>query len=706
MQSKAGSHWRHYLLNKLWREPVRIFIAMSSCAAFAWYHQQIVWTIPLILGVVAAALADMDDRLTGRFKNIFLTLVCFALASISVELLFPYPWLFACGLALSSWGFILLGALGQRYATIAFGALLIAIYTMLGIGLFPHWFSQPTLLLMGASGYYLLTVVNHLFFPVRPLQAQLTNTYLALADYLEMKASIFDPALIEGEVSVLYTISTTNSRLVTQLNSVKTAIQSRLRGERAAAHIHRSLLYYFVAQEIHERANSSHVEYQHLRQQCQLNELLFRLQRLMTEQAQACRNIAHSLERSSAYQHNAHLTHALQAAEQVLTRISAQADPATYEPLRWLLKNLRAIDEQLASIASDTLHQSWQSSDTALSTEGLQGWHDVRLRFKRHFSTSSPLFRHAIRLSIVLCVGDLIIHLMNLKHGYWILLTALFVCQPNYNATRRRLTLRIFGTLGGIALGLPLLWLVPSLPGQLVCIVLFGGLFFIFRQIHYAQATLFITSMVLFCFNLLGQGYNIALPRIIDTLIGCGLAWIAVAFIFPDWRYQVLPQVINKAYLANLNYLGAVIQQYHDGKDNRVSYRIARREAHNADAEFASVVANTENEVQASSVTPNSLFTLLCLNHSLLGYIAALGAHRQKLLSAELLTLLTQVEKFAADILQPEFLSEPTTNNFRPPPLLANLSESTQGVLIIQQASLIIKLLTKLITLRGQLLKK
>ncbi|XNM62379.1 FUSC family membrane protein [Escherichia coli] len=40
-------------------------------------------------------------------------------------------------------GFILLAVWGQRYATIAFGALLIAIYTMLGTSLYEHWYQQP-----------------------------------------------------------------------------------------------------------------------------------------------------------------------------------------------------------------------------------------------------------------------------------------------------------------------------------------------------------------------------------------------------------------------------------------------------------------------------------------------------------------------------------------------------------------------------------
>jgi uncharacterized membrane protein YccC len=51
----------------------------------------------------------------------------------------------------------LLGGLGQRYATIAFGALLIAIYTMLGASLYDQWYQQPVLLLLGAIWYNLLT---------------------------------------------------------------------------------------------------------------------------------------------------------------------------------------------------------------------------------------------------------------------------------------------------------------------------------------------------------------------------------------------------------------------------------------------------------------------------------------------------------------------------------------------------------------------
>ena len=168
---------RRYTWNSAWLYNIRIFIALCGTTAFPWWLGEVKLTIPLTLGVVAAALTDLDDRLTGRLRNLAITLVCFFIASASVELLFPWPWLFAAGLTVSTIGFILLGGLGQRYATIAFGALLIAIYTMLGVTLYSHWYLQPLFLLAGAVWYNLLTLSGHLIFPIRPLQDNLARSY-------------------------------------------------------------------------------------------------------------------------------------------------------------------------------------------------------------------------------------------------------------------------------------------------------------------------------------------------------------------------------------------------------------------------------------------------------------------------------------------------------------------------------------------------
>lgn len=101
----------------------------------------------------------------------------------------------------------------------------------------------------------------------------------------------------------------------------------------------------------------------------------------------------------------------------------------------------------------------------------------------------------------------------------------------------------------------------------------------------------------------------------IDTLIGCAIARAAVSFIWPDWRFRNLPRVSDRAMNANCRYLDAILEQYHQGRDNRLAYRIARRDAHNTDAELASVVSNMSTEPRATAEIRETAFRLLCLNH-------------------------------------------------------------------------------------------
>ncbi len=193
-----------------------------------------------------------------------------------------WPWLFAIGLTLSTSGFILLGGLGQRYATIAFGALLIAIYTMLGTSLYEHWYQQPMYLLAGAVWYNVLTLIGHLLFPVRPLQDNLARCYEQLARYLELKSRMFDPDIEDQSQAPLYDLALANGLLMATLNQTKLSLLTRLRGDRGQRGTRRTLHYYFVAQDIHERASSSHIQYQTLREHFRHSDVLFRFQRLMS----------------------------------------------------------------------------------------------------------------------------------------------------------------------------------------------------------------------------------------------------------------------------------------------------------------------------------------------------------------------------------------------------------------------------------------
>lgn len=697
---------RRYFYNSNLLYSIRIFIALTGVIFVPWWMGDSLLTIPLTLGVVAAALTDLDDRLTGRLRNLVITLSCFFIASVSIELLFPYPWLFALGLLFSTGGFILLGSLGQRYATIAFGALLIAIYTMLGVSMYDSWYQQPALLLTGAIWYNLITLLGHLILPIRPLQDNLARCFERLSQYLDAKSALFDPDEEKQFTHQLINATMANSALVDTLNQTKISLLTRLKGDRGQRNTRRMLHYYFVAQDIHEQASSSHAQYQQLSKKLRYTDILFRFQRLLTLQSKACSKIAYSIRYQQKYVYDTYLTQALVHLDKSLSNLEARNDLplSLLQSLRHLLKNLKAIDAQLSNIESEQSVNTETIQDNKLADDKLTGLKDIWSRISLNLTPQSVLFRHAVRMSIVLCVGYAIIQLAELQNGYWIMLTSLFVCQPNYNATRTRLTLRVVGTLAGILLGLPILYFVPSQEGQLILIVISGVLFFAFRHVRYAYATMFITLLVLFCFNLLGEGFRVALPRVIDTFIGCGIAWAAVSFIWPDWKFRHISQALDKAIHANCRYLDAILEQYHQGKNNSVDYRIVRRNAHNCDAELASVISNMAAEPKKDKQQIDRGFRLLCLNHSLLGYISALGAHREQLTdSPEILQLLDDAVCYISDSLE----SDPN-NVERISPLLESINQriteldstsKNRNQLVTQQLALIIGLLPEFISL-------
>lgn len=702
---------RRYSYNSALMYNLRMLLAFCGTTLFPWWLGEQHLTIPLSLGVVAAALTDMDDRFSMRLRNLLLTYGCFFAAAVAVELLYPHPWLFGIGLFISSIVFILLGSLGQRYATIAFGGLLIAIYTMIGIHMYDTWYQQPILLLLGAMWYSLLSLLAYVIVPIRQVQDNLARSYAQLAHVLEAKATLYDPDLDELYDQAVVELSLANAELVKTLNETKTSLLSRLKGDRGQRSTRRGLHYYFVAQDIHERASSAHVQYQHLSQHFRYSDVMFRFQRLLNMQARACQQVAQCILLRQPYTHSPRFEYAFAHLNTTIGRWSKFPQyTLQVSALQLLYKNLKAIDGQLSSLQLDPnaalKNINLLDEDNQLADEDLHGMQDMILRIKQNLSPQSALFRHAIRMSCVLSLGYLITQLAHLEHGAWILLTSLFVCQPNYNATKRRLRLRVLGTLAGIGVGLPLIYFVPDVQGKLVLIILSGVLFFAFRSRQYAHATMFITLLVLLSFSLNGNGsgFEIALPRIADTLLGCFIAWLAVSYIWPDWHFRGLKPMIMNSLNAQISYMQAIVTQYHDGRNHGLAYRVARRHAHNSDSELASVISAMSAEPQPDPELMNHCFRYLCLSHSLLSYISALGAHREQLNDPLTLTFLDEcLHDLQRTLLRDEH------RHIDPASMLKALREQLERVnpdsgskqqLILQQINLIVDILPELSQLK------
>jgi len=688
-----------------------MIIAFTGTAFVPYLLGQQLMTIPLTLGVVAAGLSDIDDRFSVRIMNLIYTYIGFFITAASVSLLFPYPILFALGLIVSCIGWILLGSLGRRYATISYGCLVVSVYSMLGVHLFDQWYIQPSLLVIGAIWYGLISTISFLLFPVRQVQDKLSQCFSSLGNFLFSKSNLFDVDMTPTSYQdSMISLSMENGQLISIFNDMRTALLTRLKGDRGQRDTRRSLQYYFVAQDIHERADSAHIDYQKLAKMFEHSDVLFRFQRILALQGKACKDLSDSILHRTTYQHNVRFEHAFKNLRYSLDKLKKEEnyDLIWVNSLFALYQNLKSIDAQLQNLETERHIKYDQSKnfENQLKDDDLKGWDDIVIRIKQNLTPESVLFRHAIRVSIVLFIGYVFVQLTNIEYGYWILLTALFVSQPNFNATKRRLRLRIIGTLGGIILGYAILYFVPSIEGQLLLLVLSGVLFFDLRSKQYAQATAFITIMALINFNLDGLGYEAALPRMIDTVIGCALAWFGVSFIFPDWKFRRLPRTIQRSLEAQCNYLANVVAQYHQGRNNSLDYRIVRRAAHNRDADVASLISTLATEPDFDPSQKSLAFEFLCLNHTFLSYIAALGAHREQVKDQQVLNLLDQALDDISGALLRDEMPDLTAHNMLKA-IRARLSQSeaedSKSLIILQQLSLMFSILKQLSSLKQNL---
>ncbi len=613
---------------------VRVFIALTGSMALCWHQNEMSQLIPLFLGIIASALSETDDNWQGRLNALAVTLVCFSIAALSVELLFPYPILFICAFAFAAFCLTMLGALGERYGAIAYATLILSVYTMIGVdqrgGQIIDFWHEPMLLVAGAAWYGALSVVWQMLFSNQPVQQSIARLFRELGLYLKLKSELFEPIRTLDVEARRLELAKQNGKVVAALNVTKEIILHRVGSSRPGSKVSRYLKLYFLAQDIHERASSSHYPYNSLAEAFFHSDVLFRCQRLLRQQGNACRDLSVSLQLRQPFIYDASFAHALDDLRASLEHLRIQSNPAW----RGLLRSLRALANNLATLdrlLSDASNPDAlaDATDSSLLDRSPRSFKDVWKRIRLQLTPTSLLFRHALRLPLALTVGYLMVHLIHPSQGYWIILTTVFVCQPSYGATRRRLGQRIVGTAIGLTAGWILFDLITTPVLQSMCAVLAGVVFFVNRTTRYTLSTAAITVMILFCFNQVGNGYGLFLPRLMDTLLGSLIAGLAVFLFLPDWQGRRLNKVLANTLSCNSIYLRQIMQQYAQGKSDDLAYRLARRNAHNADAALSTTLANMLMEPGHFRKEADVGFRFLVLSHTLLSYLSGLGAHRE-----------------------------------------------------------------------------
>jgi uncharacterized membrane protein YccC len=173
------------------------------------------------------------------------------------------------------------------------------------------------------------------------------------------------------------------------------------------------------------------------------------------------------------------------------------------------------------------------------------------LRFTNRIATlranlnlNSVVFRHAIRLTLCVALGDSLGRVIHPYRAYWIPMTVVLVLKPEFAVTFSRGVLRIVGTLAGLLLATTLFHFLPI--HTATEIVLIGLFTFIMRWVGPANYGIFgvaISALVVLLISITGLApKEVIAARGINTIVGGAFALVTYA-VWPSWERNRLREL-------------------------------------------------------------------------------------------------------------------------------------------------------------------
>ncbi|MFF9427495.1 FUSC family protein [Streptomyces sp. NPDC014746] len=162
-------------------------------------------------------------------------------------------------------------------------------------------------------------------------------------------------------------------------------------------------------------------------------------------------------------------------------------------------------------------------------------------RVTRAVLFSEASWRYGLRLALCIGLAQALVSLIAVPRSYWVALTVTFVMKPDFGSVFSRAVLRAAGTAAGLVLAALVLSQVPRGWWDVPVTAVLAALIPAFSAKGYAFQTAAITPVILLLSDALNhQGFDLVLPRLYDSLIGCAIALVAGYLLWPEsWHARI-----------------------------------------------------------------------------------------------------------------------------------------------------------------------
>lgn len=231
---------------------------------------------------------------------------------------------------------------------------------------------------------------------------------------------------------------------------------------------------------------------------------------------------------------------------------------------------------QLRMVTYLTTNTTEDGERAFLKTDHAKPWKlqnsNWRAIVRANMCWNSPVFRHALRLSVCVSVGELIGRSISWQRAYWLPMTVAVVLKPDFTTTFTRGFLRLAGTIAGLVLATVLYHLVPQ--SGWTQLLLVGGFTFLLRYLgpaNYGVFTLAVSGLIVFLLAATGVAPGgVIAARALNTMAGGLLALLAYAA-WPTWERTTIAESLAEMIEAIRIYFRGVADEFSRSEAERIT---------------------------------------------------------------------------------------------------------------------------------------
>lgn len=612
---------------------IAIAVTVPILLSIRWGHLEI--GLALCFGAFWSSPSDVSGNFRHKkFGILFSALLVMLVSFIGGYLKFE-TWLLIPVLGLLTFAIAFISVYGFRASLISFSGLLALVLS------FAHESKELEIyeyaLLIGAGGlwYLLLAVLWYRINPKAQTEELFWETYRLTAEFLETRAKLVGPKMDRLELqSKLYEIQ---SKLIEHHETLREILLLSRKSSGRSSYQAKRLLIFVELIDMLETAIANPVNYDKMDALFGDHpEFIESFQNLIFEMAGQLRIIAEAGTDQSKFPKNSKLVQYFGKVEHEIASFRKETGTEDYEGFLMLQNLLQYLEKQFEKLKKI----KWLLGNPDMGSVDLVDQaaakrfivtqdYDPKLLLS-NFSFRSAIFKHSLRLSVTVMIGYALGNFFDFQNPYWILLTIIVIMRPSYGLTKSRTKDRIIGTLigGAIATGFVFLIQNPYMFGALGVVSLVIA--FSMVQKNYRAGATFITLTVVFVYAIIRPDVITVIQyRVLDTLIGAGLSFVAMLWILPAWGFMEIREQIKNSVKANRAFLAQIARYYEQKGKVTTTYKVSRKEAFVETSNLSSAFQRMAQEPVSKQKNLDKIYELVVLNHTFLSSLASFSTFIQ-----------------------------------------------------------------------------